>query len=338
MTPPPITDVLILGAGPAGLACAGALARQLHTAIVFSNGVYRNARAAHMHNVAGWDHANPGAFRDKARSDILARYADVVKFRDVGVVKVRKVGVNDGKEDGKGKTRFEVQDESGDTHVGRKLVLAMGVRDVMPKAPEGYAELWGYGIFHCLFCHGFEERGSPSAGVLAMGPMLGGGGDDTAPPMAPVIARMAARLAGRVTVYTDGNENLGSRIRAHLKSAQKFHVENRRIARLAKDPDVEGEAGVLVTLEDGSVNKEGFLAHAPATELNSSFASDLGLALAPQGHIDAQPPFYSTNMPGVYAVGDCATMMKAVPIATTMGSMAAAGLAHVLQAEDDTEE
>lgn len=113
--------------------------------------------------------------------------------------------------------------------------------------------------FHCLFCHGFEERGATSAGVLALGPLLGGSGSDAAPLVAPNISRMASRLAGSVTVYTDGNEELGSRIRAQLKSTTKFHVENRRVVRLGKDPDVEGEAGVLVTLEDGTVNREGFL-------------------------------------------------------------------------------
>ncbi|KAI1089575.1 FAD/NAD(P)-binding domain-containing protein [Rostrohypoxylon terebratum] len=336
MPTPPITDVLILGAGPAGLSCAGALARQLHTAIVFSTSTYRNARATHMHNVIGYEHVSPSLYREKARSDILARYSDTVQFRDVGVAKVRKLESEEG-DDG-GRTRFEAQDENGVKYIGRKVVLATGVRDVMPEKPEGYRDLWGYGIFHCLFCHGFEERGAPSAGVLAMGPLLGSGGENGTPLMAPVIARMAARLADHVTVYTDGNADFGSRIRTALKSSKKFDIENRRVMRLAKDPDVEGNAGVLVTLEDGTVNKEGFLAHAPATEVSGPFASDLGVALAPQGHIDAQPPFYATNVPGVFAAGDCATMMKAVAMAAMMGSSVAAGLAHVLQAEDDVEE
>ncbi|KAI1382629.1 FAD/NAD(P)-binding domain-containing protein [Hypoxylon trugodes] len=335
MATTPIFDVLILGSGPAGLACAGGLARQLHSAVVFSTNTYRNARARHMHNVVGWDHADPSSFREKARSDLLGRYppAADIRFRDVGVEKVRKLD-----DDERGRNRFEVIDEQGERFVGRKVVLATGVRDVMPATLEGYEELWGYGIFHCLFCHGFEERGAASAGVLAMGPMLGSAGGNGLPLMSPVIARMANRLAGHVTVYTDGNEELGAKIREQLKSASKFHVENRRVLRLAKDLEVQGDAGVLVTLEDGSVNKEGFLAHAPAVELNGPFAKDLGLTLAPQGHIDAQPPFYTTNVPGVYAAGDCATMMKSVPMATAMGSFVAAGLAHALQAEDDVED
>ncbi|KAI0841362.1 thioredoxin reductase glit [Hypoxylon sp. FL0890] len=333
MAATPIVDVLILGGGPAGLATAGALARQLHTAIVFSHSVYRNARAKHMHNVAGWDHADPASFRAKARSDILSRYSDTIQFRDVEVAHVKKLD-----HDEKGRSRFEAQDVEGKKYIGRKLVLAMGVKDVMPETPAGYADLWGYGIFHCLFCHGFEERGASSAGVLAMGPMLGGAGGPSAPLMAPVIARMAGRLADHVTVYTDGNKELGALIRETLKSPPKFHVENRRVVCLSKDPQVEGDAGVIVTLEDGTTNREMFLAHAPAVELNGPFAADLGVALAPQGNVDAQPPFYTTSVPGVYAAGDCATFMKAVPMATMMGSCVAAGLAHVLQAEDDVSE
>ncbi|KAI1410274.1 thioredoxin reductase glit [Hypoxylon sp. FL1857] len=333
MATTPIVDVLILGAGPAGLATAGALARQLHSAIVFSHSVYRNARAKHMHNVAGWDHADPASFRAKARSDIVSRYSDTIQFRDVEVARVKKLD-----DDERGLSRFEAQDMEGKKYVGRKVVLAMGVKDIMPETPLGYADLWGYGIFHCLFCHGFEERGAPSAGVLAMGPMLGGVGGPSTPLMAPVIARMAARLAGHVTIYTDGNEELGTQIQEALKSGHKFHIENRRVVRLSKDPDVEGDAGVIVTLEDGRTNREMFLTHAPAAELNGPFAADLGVALASQGHIDAQPPFYTTSVPGVYAAGDCATFMKAVPMATMMGSVVAAGLAHVLQAEDDVSE
>lgn len=106
--------------------------------------------------------------------------------------------------------------------------------------------------FHCLFCHGYEERGGSSAGVLASG-LLG----NTA--FAPGIARMANRLAGAVNVYTDGNEALGADIRLALKNTKRFRIENRKIGSVAKDPDVQDEAGILVTLEDGTVNRESFI-------------------------------------------------------------------------------
>ncbi|KAI0196024.1 hypothetical protein EV127DRAFT_458796 [Xylaria flabelliformis] len=314
-----IVDVLIIGGGPAGLAVASGLARQLHTAIVFSSGSFRNGAVQHMHNVTGWDHGNPADFRAKSKTDILSRY-NTIQFRDVSVTNVKKLDSG----------RFEVVDDAGDKYEGRKIVIASGIRDIMPGIP-GYSELWGKGIFHCLFCHGYEERGAASAGLIASG-LLGNA------MFAPPVSRMANRLASNVNVYTNGNEALGAEIRALLKSTKKFHIENRKIKGLAKDTDVQGEAGVLVTLEDGTVNREGFIAHAPDFELNDPFAKDLGAEIAPQGHINTLPPFFNTNVPGVFAAGDCATLMKSVPTATMMGSFVAAGLAHALQAEDDVEE
>jgi len=73
------------------------------------------------------------------------------------------------------------------------------------------------------------------------------------------ISRMTNRLADSVNVYTNGNEAVAAEARAALKSTKNFHIENRRIKSLDKDPAVDGPGGVLVTLEDGDVNKEGFI-------------------------------------------------------------------------------
>ncbi len=127
-----LVDVLILGGGPGGLATATGLARQLYTAVVFDNKVYRNARAEHMHNVPGWDHQPPSALRDKARADILARYT-TVQFQDVGVSRVQKNGSTG---------YYEAVDENGRVWAGRKLVLANGAAEVHPDI-EGYAKCWG---------------------------------------------------------------------------------------------------------------------------------------------------------------------------------------------------
>ncbi|KAI0158373.1 thioredoxin reductase glit [Pestalotiopsis sp. NC0098] len=314
-----LTDVLIIGAGPAGLAAAGGLARQLHTAVVFNSSQYRNANAKHMHNVPGFDHRPPAEFRDKSRADILARY-DTIEFKDVEISRVKKLDNG----------RFEAVDTAGHKHLGKRLILATGVKDVMPDIP-GFVELWGTGIFHCLFCHGYEERGHKSAGLLAIGPMMN-------TMHASGVARMASRLAGQVNVYTNGNPDFGAEVRMLLKSTKRFHIENRRVVRFEKDPAVAGSAGVLVILEDGTVNKEGFVAHAPATVQAASFAEQLGLDLAPQGHVETNAPFNSTNVPGVFAVGDCATLVKAVPPSIMMGGLAAAGVAFSLQEEEDIAE
>lgn len=212
------------------------------------------------------------------------------------------------------------------------------------------ADLVGNNSVHCAFCHGYEERGRPSAGLLATGAL-------TDPMMAPAMARMAGRLAGQVTVYTNGNPQVGVQIRDALKSTKKFRIENRKIASLAKDPakpesaastlstpasgDEEGDVhhGLLVTLQDGTVLREGFMLHAPDTEQAGPFAAQLGLELDPKGaFIKVATPFPTTSVEGVLAVGDSAVMLKSVPTAIYMGTTAAAGVVHSLQAEDDVEE
>jgi thioredoxin reductase len=44
----------------------------------------------------------------------------------------------------------------------RKLVLATGVLDELPKKP-GFRVLWGKGVYHCPYCHGWEVRDRPLA-------------------------------------------------------------------------------------------------------------------------------------------------------------------------------
>jgi len=126
-----IYDTLVLGAGPAGLSAALGLARQLYSVVVFDSQKYRNYPASHMHNVLTWDHKAPADFRAIAKENILARYHSVF-FRDAKVDGIVRL------EDG----TFEVEDEFGVKTVGRKVVLAMGVRDVMVDV-GGFAELWG---------------------------------------------------------------------------------------------------------------------------------------------------------------------------------------------------
>ena len=130
-----IYDALIIGGGPAGLSVAVALARQAHTALIVDSCVYRNARVKHMHNVPGFDHADPADFRGKILDDLKQRYPSIER-RTATIKEVRKL------ESG----LFEAVDESKTRHQARKLVLATGVRDRLEDEVPGYAECWGRGM------------------------------------------------------------------------------------------------------------------------------------------------------------------------------------------------
>lgn len=129
-----IFDALIIGGGPAGLSVATGLARQLHRAVVFDSGVYRNALTTHMHNVATWDHKSPEEFRQAARERILSRY-DTIQFENIEIKKVAR-----NTEGG-----FNAIDSRDRVWMGKKLVFANGVRDIFLDIP-GYGDCWALGM------------------------------------------------------------------------------------------------------------------------------------------------------------------------------------------------
>ncbi|KAH8703163.1 thioredoxin reductase glit [Talaromyces proteolyticus] len=303
-------DALIIGAGPAGLSTATGLARQLHTAVVFNSGTFRNAKAKHMHNVVGWDHRNSADFRDAGRRDLLARYS-TIQFEDVGINTVKKISTGN----------FEAIDANGEIWQGRKLVLATGVRDVYPDI-DGYEECWADGIFHCLFCDGYEEKGAQSAGVLATDLL-----QDTQ--RAIHVARMARRLAQSVTIYTNGDKDRASALQSVVNN-DAYTIDSRPFARLEKGPP-----GGLVKIhfQDGSSAEEGFMAHGPKYVLNGPFVQQLGLETIESGEIKVSQPFNEASVPGVFAAGDCAIFMKSVTPVIAMGTAVAAGVAFQIQAD-----
>ncbi|KAF3353824.1 hypothetical protein VD0004_g8920 [Verticillium dahliae] len=308
----PLVDALIIGAGPAGLSAALALARQLHTAIVFNSSLFRNARSAHMHTVPTWDHKDPSAFRSATRKEILDRY-NTISFEDREVAKVEKTNAGD----------FTATAVDGTTFTGRRVLLATGVTD-LPLDIKGYDECWGRSIYHCLFCHGYEEAGKSSAGVLAVG-------ETSVPAGAIALARSTKQLTSKAVIYSSNNPAVQTAITDLLdQNTTDITTDDREIISLALG--AEG-CGITITFADGSSVQEAFLVHRPATKLNGPFAEQLGVELSPGGDIKVTPPFGATSVKGVYAAGDCATPMKNAMQAMQMGTFAGVGLAHDLQAE-----
>ena len=142
-----VYDALILGAGPAGLSVALGLARIKRTALVLSHQRFRNNGIEAMHTVLGFDGAHPADFRNIGREQV-EKYGSGIEFAEGEAINVQRVSFEDGYQG------FSMEEKGGKVWRGRKMVLAMGARDVFPDI-EGYAENWPDNMYvlHLLLCY-----------------------------------------------------------------------------------------------------------------------------------------------------------------------------------------
>ena len=150
---PPL-DVIIVGAGPAGLSAALVLGRCRRRVLVFDSGHPRNAASHGLHGYLTRDGIDPGEFLQIAR-DQLRQY-ETVQLRHVEVIDAQRL-----------ENSFEISLANGERFTSRRLLLATGVVDEIPQI-EGMAEFYGTSVFHCPYCDGWEMRDQPLA-VLGHG-------------------------------------------------------------------------------------------------------------------------------------------------------------------------
>jgi thioredoxin reductase len=142
-------DVIIVGAGPAGLSAALILGRCRRDTLVFDSGKPRNAASRALHGYLTRDGAHPMDLRRQGRDEIAAYPS--VEFRDLPVLGITREA------DG-----FTVKISDNATERARLLLLATGRVDVLPDV-AGFAEFYGRGVFHCPYCDGWEHRDEPIA-------------------------------------------------------------------------------------------------------------------------------------------------------------------------------
>jgi thioredoxin reductase len=169
-------DVIIIGAGPAGLSAASGLCRVARKVIVFDTEEYRNGPTRNMHDVIGNDGeqsphnyniscpeltiARPGTrpadFRAAARAQIQ-KY-NTATMKKAKVVEITPIKNPDGYD------WFVVRDDAGLPYTARRIILATGVKDILPSTP-GTLDAFGKGMYWCPWCDGYEHR-EQSLGVV----------------------------------------------------------------------------------------------------------------------------------------------------------------------------
>lgn len=292
-------DVIIVGAGPAGLSAALVLGRIRRRVLVIDSREPRNAPSSASHSFFTQDGTPP--------SEILRIGREQLRPYEVEVLDAEAA---DAFREGEA---FTVVLGDGSRRNARRLLLATGVVDPLP-AIEGLRELWGKSVLHCAYCHGWEVRDQPLA-VYANG--------DSA---AEIVALVRC-LSRDVVLCTDGPADLGDDRALLDRNGIPIHEE--RIVR------VDGKDGQLerIVFADGTGLPRRALFLPTLPRQHSDLPERLGCELTEIGLVKVNADGLTT-VPGVYAAGDLALRRHSVVVASADGAIAGIAINHELSMEE----
>lgn len=294
-------DVVIVGAGPAGLSAALVLGRCSRRVLVCDNGHPRNEASHAMHGFLSRDGMPPREFLQLAREE-LKPYT-TVSLRDVTVVDARCEN-----------SRFLTTLETGETVESRKLLIATGVRDNVPRI-DGIDELYGRSVFHCPYCDGWEVRGEPLA-VYGKGEKGYG------------LSLELTAWSSDILLCTDGPCELPDRHVERL-SRNGIVVAEERVLRL------EGSDGVLhrIVFDGREPAARRALFFTTGQHQQSPLATALGCEMNDKGTVHTGK-YETTHLRGLFVAGDASHAVQWVVIAAAEGAEAAFAINTDLIKED----
>lgn len=139
-------------------------------------------------------------------------------------------------------------------------------------------------------------------------------------------------MTKQVTLYTHGDIQLANKLKEALEAAPApMTIDTRKITRLVKGRE---RAQVELHFADGTAKTEAFIAHKSQVKLRGILAEQLGVELvSTNGTIKVIPPFNQTSVKGVFAAGDCVSVIHNVTTAIQAGVAAGGGASLQIQAE-----
>jgi thioredoxin reductase len=284
-------DVVIVGAGPAGLSAALILGRCRRSVLVCDTGRPRNGASQAIHGYLTRDGVPPSELLSIGRRE-LAQY-ETIELREIEVVAADCLA------DG----HFEVTLTTGDQVRSRKLLLATGVVDHLPDV-EGLRALYGRSVFHCPYCDGWEVRDQPLA-IYGRGRQAHG------------LSLELTAWSRDLILCTDGPSELTGEERAKLER-NRISVRDARIARL------EGDDGILrhIVFADGERLSRRALFFTTGQSQRSDLSVRLGCEFNDKGTVRTGK-YETTHRPGLYVAGDASRAVQWVVVAAAEGAEAA---------------
>jgi thioredoxin reductase len=295
-----IQDCIIVGGGPAGLNAAVVLGRCRRKVLLFDTATHRNRYSHGMHNYLTRDDILPPDFLDIARQETKKYGVKTIKRK---VVNTRK------NSDG----FFVAKDEEGQLYYAKKMLIATGLWDNLPKIP-GFQELYGKSVHHCPYCDGWEVR-DKALGVYAR--------DKNG-------FELALALKGwsdNVTYYADGKNKLKP-TEVETLSLNNISIVSYPVERL----QAANDKLKAVVFKNGESRACDALFFVNGFQQQCNLAETFGCNMTKKGVVLTNR-YQQTNIEGLYVAGDASKDMHFVVVAAAEGAKAGVLINKELQKE-----
>jgi thioredoxin reductase (NADPH) len=290
-----VWDVIIVGAGPAGLTAGIYTARHEHSTLILHSGKV-GGRALEAHRVENY----PGFPQGLTGPELMKLFEDQAMRFGVEIRLETVIGLSDAGD-------YKIVSTRSGYHQGKTVVLATGIQRKQLSVP-GEMEFKGRGVSYCAICDGPFFRNK----VVAV---IGGGHE------AIIDALHLTETASKVYAipgkkgYSDNYPEL-----AVLRGNPKIEViEGKDVTEITGGEFVT--SAKLTGSGVDSINVDGvfiLLEHVPTSNILVEAGID-----ADEGGCVIVDKSQQTNMPGVFAAGDCSCTGWQVVTAAGDGAKAA---------------
>lgn len=293
-------DVLIIGAGPAGLTAGIYAARAEKKVLIIEKGA-PGGKMNNTHMISNY----PGLEGKHGFEFSMSFVEQAKKFgaeiKGGEVIEVTNLESSDSK---------LVKLANGEEFTTKTVIIASGLNPKKLDVP-GYDEYFGKGISTCLVCDGAFYRGKDVA-------VVGGGNSATEESL------FAADFVGNIHILNSFPTFRAEEITLEkLKEKNNIHCHYNTVVKEIKGQD--GKVASIVVEEDGTekeIEVQGIFTYV-GWDVTATYIKDPSI-LDEDGYLIVNPENNETKIPGVYAAGDIIPKpFRQVTISASDGTKAA---------------
>jgi len=300
-------DLIILGAGPAGLSAGIYAARYWLKTLVIGKDM------GGMMNLASIIENYPGF--SGSGIELGKKMAEQAKSAGAGILQKTVSNIRKNK-------NFEIQTDKNEVFNANAVIITLGTEKRKLNI-EGEEKFLGKGVSYCATCDAPLFKGKIVAVI---------GGRNSSAHAALLIAQYAKKV---YVVYRQDKLNCDTFLITEIKKHKNIEVIYNSLPVRINGKDFVEELVISQQGREKMFNLDGIFVEIGSVPV-TSLAKNLGLKLDEDGYIITNEEF-GTNIPGIFAAGDIVkSSLKQMIVATGQGAVAAASVYKFLKSKKQT--